>query len=212
LIHESSISGSSATSGDNGQSTVWTIPCGTQFSLSSTIGGTSFSLDQSRLIQKNSDGTCSSYIRGWADSTVETYLFGSSFISSLYLIVQVSNPSSGLPDQIGFATRVVKTSSTPVGPIVGGAIGGIVALALIAIAIFFIVRRRKQKEKYGVGTYAPAEPFIYPAESEPTGSHTPNMSDFPSSSAQPHAAVPPAYDSIYHEDSVVMPNTKTRPP
>lgn len=84
-VTDDSITGSSASTGDNGQSTVWTIPCSTQFSLASTIGGTSFSLNQVQLILKNSDGTCTSYIRGWTDATNQQYLFGSAFMSSLYL-------------------------------------------------------------------------------------------------------------------------------
>jgi len=185
LIHESSISGSSATSGDNGQSTVWTIPCGTQFSLSCNIGGTLFSMDQSQLIQKNSDGSCSSYIRGWTDPTTQLYLFGSSFISSIYLIVKVANPSSGVPDQFGFATLAVKTSSKePVGAIVGGTIGGVAVLVIIVVGIYFIIRRsNQQKEKMESFGYRPQSGSSYMAKDSDAPSSpppiSPNRAQFP---------------------------------
>jgi len=170
LIYDQ-VSGSSSSTGDKGQSTIWTIPCDTKFSLALTIGDASFSLDQSKLILKNSDGSCTSYLRGWADSGNTQYLFGSSFLSTIYLIFDISNPNSGQPDQVGFANRK-SGSSTPVGAIVGGVIGGVALIALI-IGGFWWLRirsRQTQGETFGQGIFSPepkVEPFVYNPEPEP---------------------------------------------
>jgi len=192
LIYDK-ISQSSSASGDNGQSTLWTIPCGTTFSLDLTIGTVSFGLDQSQLTVTNADGTCTSRIRGWTDATNEQYLFGSSFMSSVYVIVQVANPSSGQSDMVGIAMRSTK-SSTPVGAIVGGTVGGVAGLLIIGAVVFLLVRRRRKSRVVGehdredvhgnVGTYVddtkPIQPFPFASEGQATPAHEPLL--------------PPSYD------------------
>ena len=55
------------------------------FSLSTTIGGQVWRLDQALLVQKQGDGTCVSNIQGWTDTNNKLHLFGSAFLSSLYV-------------------------------------------------------------------------------------------------------------------------------
>jgi hypothetical protein len=143
LIH-AAIKGSSSNPAYNGQSTVYTVPCNSKFSLSTIIGGRTWQVDQSLLVQKFDNGTCVSNIQGWADGNNKQYLFGSTFLSSLYVIIQVGNPNGSQGNQIGFAKRTVPPSI--VGPIVGGVVGGVGGIALISLAIFFWIRRRDQKK------------------------------------------------------------------
>ncbi|KAI3323789.1 hypothetical protein HD806DRAFT_74019 [Xylariaceae sp. AK1471] len=49
-----------------------------------------------------------------------------------------------------------KKSSTPIGPIVGGVVGGVAVIALIGLAIFFIIRHNKKKGAAAAVTPAPA--------------------------------------------------------
>jgi hypothetical protein len=147
LIH-ASIKGSSSQPADDGQSTVYVVPCNSKFSLSTVIGGQTWQVDQKLLVQKLDDGTCVSNIQGWADANNKQYLFGSAFMSSLYVIVQIGNPNSSQNDQIGFARRANPPSI--VGPIVGGVVGGVGGVAIISLAVFFWIRRRDQRTRKGV--------------------------------------------------------------
>lgn len=56
---------------------------------------------------------------------------------------QIGNPNGSQNDQIGFARR---RKSSIVGPVVGGVVGGVAGIAIIALAIFFWIRRRNQKK------------------------------------------------------------------
>ena len=114
------------------------------------------------LVQKLGDGTCVSNIQGWADANNNQYLFGSAFLSSIYVyvsyhlftfahlfsytvcrIVQIGNPNGSQNDQIGFAKRTNPPSI--VGPIVGGVVGGVGGIAIISLAVFFWIRSRDQQ-------------------------------------------------------------------
>ncbi|KAF9785899.1 aspartic peptidase domain-containing protein [Thelephora terrestris] len=143
LIH-ASIQGSSSQPSDDGQSIVYTVPCNSKFSLSTIIGGQPWQVDQTLLVQTLDNGTCVSNIQGWADASNNQYLFGSAFMSSLYVIVQIGNPNSPQSDQIGFAKRAVPSSI--IGPIVGGVVGGVAGIAIISLAIFFWIRRRDRQQ------------------------------------------------------------------
>jgi hypothetical protein len=143
LIH-AAVKGSSSQPANDGQSTIYTVPCNSKFSLSTTIGGQGWQVDQALLVQKQDNGTCVSNIQGWADSNNRQYVFGSAFLSSLYVIVQIGNPNGSQNDQIGFARRSAPPSI--VGPVVGGVVGGVGGIAIISLAIFFWVRRRDQKK------------------------------------------------------------------
>ena len=58
--------------------------------------------------------------------------------------IQIANPNGGQNDQIGFAKRANPRSI--VGPVVGGVVGGVAGIAIIALAVFFCIRRRNRKK------------------------------------------------------------------
>lgn len=82
---DTAIKGTSSQLTNDGQSTVYVVPCNSKFSLSTIIGGQLWEVDQKLLVQKQDDGTCVSNIQGWTDPNQKQYLFGSAFISSLYV-------------------------------------------------------------------------------------------------------------------------------
>jgi len=143
LIH-AAIKGSSSQPANDGQSTIYVVPCNSKVSLSTIIGGQPWQVDQALLVQKQDNGTCMSNIQGWADPNNKQYLFGSAFLSSLYVIIQIGNPNGSQNDQIGFARRSKPPSI--VGPVVGGVVGGVGGIAIISLAIFFWIRRRDQRK------------------------------------------------------------------
>ena len=85
LPTDAAVKGSSSRLANDGQSTVYVVPCDSKFSLSAIIGGQTWQVDQSILVEKESDGTCVSNIQGWTDTNNKQYLFGSAFLSSLYV-------------------------------------------------------------------------------------------------------------------------------
>lgn len=82
---DAAIEGSSSKSANDGQSTVYVVPCDSKLLLSVSIGGETWQVDQKLLVQKQDDGTCVSNIQGWTDTNNNQYLFGSAFLSSLYV-------------------------------------------------------------------------------------------------------------------------------
>ncbi|KAK3898359.1 hypothetical protein C8A05DRAFT_38055 [Staphylotrichum tortipilum] len=61
-------------------------------------------------------------------------------------------------------------SSTPIGPIVGGVVGGIAGLALLGLGIFFLMRRNKQPSPPAPAAAAAAiPPAPYPPTQPPMG-------------------------------------------
>ena len=82
---DAAIQGSSSGPANDGQSTLYVVPCDSVFSLSTIIGGQTWQIDQGLLVRKLADGTCVSNIQGWTDTSNRRYLFGSAFLSSLYV-------------------------------------------------------------------------------------------------------------------------------
>ena len=63
----------------------WAIPCDSHFTLGIVVGSQTYTLDTDTLILDNGDGTCTSGIEAWTDSTVNQYLLGARFMSAVYL-------------------------------------------------------------------------------------------------------------------------------
>ncbi|KAG8987093.1 hypothetical protein FRB90_003601 [Tulasnella sp. 427] len=125
----------------------YSIPCSSNgLSLSINFGDTSIPVDPSDLYS-NIGGTCVGNIKGWTDTSRNTYILGSAFLRSAYVIF-TANPNQQ-SNTIGLATRAFKTKSSKsnVGAIVGGVIGGLVFIALVAVgSCLFIRHRRRQHE------------------------------------------------------------------
>lgn len=66
-------------------SEAWTVPCGSTFSFGLVLDGQMFTVDQSTLVVKLADGTCVSGIEAWTNSFESQYMFGSRFMSTVYL-------------------------------------------------------------------------------------------------------------------------------
>ncbi|KAH8120729.1 acid protease [Phellopilus nigrolimitatus] len=128
-----------------GGAQAWNIPCGTELSVSFTFSGQAFPIDQNQLIVKQSDGTCVGAIQAWPDSSVNSFLLGSNFISAFYLIFVAGRPGSDNPNSIGMAMRTIKPSPKPIGAIIGGTIGGVVFLVILSVAAFMIGRRSTKR-------------------------------------------------------------------
>ena len=71
----------------SGQTVSWEVPCDTAVQFTVNIGSQQFTVDQSLLVQKQSDGTCISIIEGFVDGSVTQYIFGQTWNSQLYVCV-----------------------------------------------------------------------------------------------------------------------------
>ena len=71
-----------------GATNSWKVPCNTQIQFTVSINSQAFSVDQSVLVAKQSDGTCISIIEGFTDASVTQSIFGQTWISQLYVYVQ----------------------------------------------------------------------------------------------------------------------------
>ena len=138
----------------------WLLDCSTSIAFTVTLGDYKFKLDQSILVRRDSDRTCYSALVGWADPSIETFLFGSTFISNTYLYVVQSRGI--IPVHTHFAIRIfVMNRSGPhsigfanlrSGPKISkGAIGGIVAASVIAlicaVALIWVLLRQRKKRR-----------------------------------------------------------------
>ncbi|KAI0814783.1 aspartic peptidase domain-containing protein [Irpex lacteus] len=138
-------------------SQAWTLPCDSQFAFTISVNGRSFVLDQSKLVVRLADGICVSGIEAWTNAFETTYVFGSRFISSLYLIFNV--PRTGVPS-IGFANKPGSgipppNRSSMLGPIIGGALGGAALVILSIIGIVCLCRncRRRTRTRDSLPAY-----------------------------------------------------------
>ncbi|KAJ3558802.1 hypothetical protein NM688_g713 [Phlebia brevispora] len=153
-------------------SQAWMLPCNSSFSFALVIGGQNFALDESVLVinQNLTNNMCVSGIEAWTDSSQTIYLFGSRFMSSVYMIFNVATNGT---QTIGFAPRSSsinppssdtsssESSHPAIGPIVGGTLGGFFLIVLTGVAFYFILRhvsfrsvlpnhRTNQKEEFSM--------------------------------------------------------------
>ncbi len=87
-------------------------------------------------------------------------------------------------------------SSTPIGPIVGGVVGGVAALGLIGLGIFFIVRKsgRQSPTPPPPPTTAPAAPGGYGSPPQMAQGYPPSQGFVPPAEADSRASmVKPSY-------------------
>jgi len=123
----------------------WSIPCSavSQVSFKVTVGEVTITVPSDQLFT-TIGGACVGNIKGWADSTRTTYILGSAFMGSAYIVYTAFPDTQS--NTIGFANRLFLTKSNKeVGPIVGGVVGGLGFLGLIALLAFLFIRRRRQR-------------------------------------------------------------------
>jgi len=126
----------------------WLVPCDQDLSFSVTIGSNTFRLRKEQLISSDPTGTtCTSLLKGWADPTVHSYLFGAPFAASAYIAYNAQRNAS--IDQIGLAPRttngvtIINNPGVSTGVLVGAIVGSVLGVALIAAALIFFLHRRR---------------------------------------------------------------------
>ncbi|KDQ07161.1 hypothetical protein BOTBODRAFT_180913 [Botryobasidium botryosum FD-172 SS1] len=137
----------------DGNSSVWSIPCDTKYSLTFTFGGQNFTITESDLIVRTGTG-CESAIRSWVDPSMASYVLGSAFIRNAYIIFNVSQ--GGIQtSSIGFAQPAVRPRSNKVGVVVGSVIGAMAGIVLLLGLGFYLLRRRGAR-RAASASYVPA--------------------------------------------------------
>ncbi|KAK0232884.1 aspartic peptidase domain-containing protein [Armillaria fumosa] len=145
-----SISGA-AVAGNTPSTNIYSIPCDTQMRMIFTINDLAVSLDESTLVV-NQNGQCTGVIQQWSSPLATEYLLGSSFLSSVYVIVSIWNATTGT---VGFAQRNIGNTNggLSTGAIVGIAVGSAAFAVLVLIACILIYRairkRRVRKDSFG---------------------------------------------------------------
>ncbi|KAK0456829.1 aspartic peptidase domain-containing protein [Armillaria borealis] len=155
------ISGASV-AGNTPSTNVYSIPCDTQMKIIFTISDLAVTLDESTLVV-NQNGQCTGVIQQWSSPLATEYLLGSSFLSSVYVIVSISNATTGT---VGFAQR--NTGNTngglSTGAIVGIAVGSatFAALAFVAgILIYRAIRKRRARRNSSESLFGSYKEPIY---------------------------------------------------
>jgi len=129
----------------------WVVPCDQDVSLAVTIEGTTYRVKQEQLVSPDPTGTvCTSLVRGWADPSIRTYLFGTPFATSAYIAYNAMlDPSY---DQIGVARRAEDTAPIIIQhpglsgqTVVASVVGSIVGVATVAALLFLFIRWRRRE-------------------------------------------------------------------
>lgn len=77
-----------------------------------------------------------------------------------------TSPTTAASGQTSTPTPVAASSGTPIGAIVGGAVGGVAGLALIAVAVFFILRSTKKKDNAASANNGAPPPTYMPPQDQ----------------------------------------------
>ncbi|TFK31098.1 aspartic peptidase domain-containing protein [Crucibulum laeve] len=126
-------------------SSVWSIPCDSRMSLTITVGTHPYMLLEDKLIQSD-NGNCTSAIEGWTDNTNDAYLFGATFISSVYLIFTVNSMGHG---SLGFAKRgLVSAKGLSPGAIAGITLGSLACAGILIVGIMVFGIGRQQRKAH----------------------------------------------------------------
>jgi hypothetical protein len=88
------VEGAQPSSSQDGTTTAWQVPCGTQMTFTPTFGSLPVILDQSILVIDEGNNVCVGSIQGFSNASVNEYVFGSTFISQIYMSVQFGAVSS----------------------------------------------------------------------------------------------------------------------
>jgi len=112
-----------------------------------TTGGNTYRMKEEQLIRLDSTGTvCTSLVKGWADSAVHKYLFGTPLTASVFIAYNAYQDPSN--DQIGFAPRagniIIINQGVPIGTVVAAIVGSILGATFIVSLIFFFARHRRR--------------------------------------------------------------------
>ncbi|KAG8933839.1 hypothetical protein FRC02_011074 [Tulasnella sp. 418] len=126
---------------------VWSIPCSSTSGLSMNVifGGVAIPVAPEDLFTRVGN-TCVGNIRGWADQSRTTYVFGSAFLRNAYVVFVANNN----PEQntLGFGKRLrasEKAEKSQAGVIAGAVVGGVAFLALLGFGVWFYLRRKRQQ-------------------------------------------------------------------
>ncbi|KIO25321.1 hypothetical protein M407DRAFT_25332 [Tulasnella calospora MUT 4182] len=146
-IPANAVTSAGAPVGQDTSTQSYSLPCSASgLSLSVTFGDVTIPVDASDLLT-TINGVCVGNVKGWTDTSRGTYIFGSAFLRNAYIVLTANNnPQS---NTIGFATRAFQTKSSKsnTGAIVGGVIGGLAFIAIVAAGSFFYIRRRRQQNE-----------------------------------------------------------------
>ena len=124
----------------------WEVPCDQEFTLSITIGSNTYRMKTGQLT--NSTGTvCTSLVKAWADPAIRTYLLGSPFVTTAYIVYNAQQDQTG--DQLGLAPRrddtvIIINQGVPTEVLIAAVVGSVCGVGLIAtVLLFFLYRQRK---------------------------------------------------------------------
>ncbi|KAF9077357.1 aspartic peptidase domain-containing protein [Rhodocollybia butyracea] len=150
-------------------STIYSLPCNTTMQLTLTFGTVSVTLTEAQLVHNLGNSTCQGVLQEWAAENVTEYFLGSTLMSKIYLIYQVSNSSSA----VGFA---LKTSTSPPASavsIAGVVLGGLAFLLMLAISVVLFIywRRRRVPDQKRITPFMETSPILSRASF-----HSPEMS------------------------------------
>ncbi|TCD60281.1 hypothetical protein EIP91_010433 [Steccherinum ochraceum] len=169
-------------------SQTWKIPCDSVFSMGIIVQSQTYTLDHNTLVIQNGDGTCTSGLEAWTDGSVNQYLLGARFMSSLYLIFNVPRDGSS---SIGFANRATQGKSHT-GAIVGGTVGGVLGLIIIGLVAWYFFWFRPHSshsrtvsgsfdEDKTTGTTGNVEPYpVFTPQGQPISAHPASPSSYTS--------------------------------
>lgn len=90
-------------------------------------------------------------------------------------------------------------SSTPVGAIAGGAVGGVAALAILAGIIWFVLRRRKRARDQSHSQTAATAPYGVESVGKPPGYHSQTATPPFSLNASPYQPTEPERPTVLIE-------------
>ena len=127
----------------------WRVPCDQVFTLSITIGGSTYRMKNEQLISLDSTGTlCTSLVKGWANPVIRAYLFGAPFATSAYIVYNAQQDQSG--DEIGVAQRAVNpvimvNQGVPTTVLIATIVGSVCGMGFVVVGtLCYLDRRRRQ--------------------------------------------------------------------